>query len=1089
MNKRLKKRNKKINANRPLVSADYRSLRALDNNNLFLMSLRQSIKSPYFRQNFLPSKKRFQHSLVDEKMYFFEDSFENDLHWSGEVITHMAEHLSNFISIRNQVENKILEGEYSVALDLVETIKESFGFSYWYLENKFSLLSRLGREDEIYVYLRSLKEGFSEYEGREATLLMEKSLFKKSTSRFEFMIQSILDSVEKDSIDFDSISFLFKFDVNQSYNFGYILRFMLHLNIVDIYNCFIRATSYAIVNDCVFSSTCSDYLQNIRSILKDPKVDNILSYITHEYDKYSDYHEICENYISGNFRSVVTTFENMTHPLAFKVVFIELYVKSLIYLKEEPKIFFAGVFNELVDFAYKVTLSLDEISIRILDRVICQFTQSDFTYALHILKTKITSSSKEVVDKEYRLVDILINANNPFRPGIKVDGSICSGYSEKNIDSLQDKVPQFRFEKWKGDELFDNGDYSNSLKLYSKISNVPNYLELEIIEKKILIHYELGSVNAVVKTIVDLFLFRNITLKRLPLFDIKEKVLTSENLDRKSINTPIFAHVLKIMGLCNDQKVALLCDDYLYLNSFKTAREISDVDEKVVFLFSSTMTIEVLNRQDLKNTSLDDFINRALLLIKIQEKAENFESLSYEIEYLISQYSRKLFKNELGKGKISINIDAIKLLAKSNFSDEFDDLLQEDLNLADIDNKEFSKGYLKAEEFTLKVRDLYATHEVYGLDNTLNTDIRHNGIVPTLRVVFEANEVICTQQGDSYLDNLYYEQNCKNNLRYHGYRLFQNKIVEFSEQIDTLLNGLKNKYLHVFTNDLDDKEKLFKLTINNDEVAEVLTFVNSTHDLGLAIDCILELLNKKTSLAMKEGSATLKVYIKDRVDIFILDLIKSLEREAKINSSFIESLKHAKNQFAHVIFEVADWLNFIKKSADDFSLIIPIEEALEFVKETHPRMDISIEYDNRKALGEYDYSGEYLATFIRMFLILFQNAAKSITQNTRCNLKVGYVVNNGKAKITIHNNYDTINVELIDKIKESLSKDKILEGASKGTGSGIFKVKKMLSYELKISNSLDIFVDEKSKVFKLTITYDLARIRKEEESVDEISNN
>ena len=1089
MSKHPKKRNKKFNTKRSLIFKDYRSLRLLDNKKQFLTSLRQTIKNPFIKRNIVPSASRFQHDLVNDTMYFSEDSFENDLHWVAEVITHLSRDLTQFITIRDQVEEKVLKGEYSEALNLVETIKEVFGFSYWYLENKFSLLSRLGREEDIYVYLRYLKEEFSEYGGREATLLMEKSLFKKSTSRFEFMIQSILDSVEENSIDFDSISFLFKFNVNQNYNFGHIFRFMLHLNIVDIYNSFIRATSYALVNHCEFSNICIDYLRPINAILLDPKVDNILSYTTYEYDTKSDYHEMCENYISGDYKSVISTFENMTLPLNFRVIFIELYVKSLIYMKESPQLFFEGVFNELIDFAYQVTLSFDEDTISILDGVVCQFTQSDYIYALNILKSKMTNSSKETIDKEYRLIDSLINANNPFRSEIEVDGSVCSGYGSKNIDSLKNKVPEFRFNKWKGDELFENNDYYNALKLYEKISNVPNYLQFEIIEKKILIHHKLGNINAVVEIIVDLYLSEKIILKRLPLFEIKENVLNSENLDRKSINTPIFSHVLKQMGLCNDQKIALLCDDYLFLNDFETAQKISNIDEKTKYLFSSIMTIEVLNRQDLKVISLDDFINRALLLLKIKEQTEHLGTLNYDIEYLTSQYSRKLFKNGLGKGKININIDAIKLLAKSNFADEFIGLLQENLNLTDIENIEFSSGYLKVEELTLKIRDLYATHELYGLDNTLNNDIRHNGIVPTLRAVFEANGVICTKKGAEYLDNLEYENNCKNNLRYHGYRLFQDKIIEFSELIDALFNGLKNKYLHVFTNDLDDKAKLFKLTITHDDVVDISAFINTTQDLDLVIDYILDLLNKKTSQAMKEGAATLKIYIKERVDKHIITLIESLERQPKINNNFIENLKHTKNQFEHVIIEVSDWLNFIKKSADDFSLMIPIEEALEFVKETHPKMDISIKYHNRKALNTYDYNGKYLATFIRMFLNVFQNAAKSINQSTSCNLKVNYTINNGKAIISIVNNYDTINKELIDKIKESLRKNKILEGASKGSGSGIFKVKKMLSYELKVDNSLDIIVDEKNKTFKLVITYDLAQILKEEESIDEIFIN
>ncbi|WP_158768225.1 hypothetical protein [Paraglaciecola sp. L1A13] len=1077
MSKTAKKRNKKINSKRALISESYRDLRRVKNEDVFLISLKKLIKNPFTRPNFLPNKKNFQDNLVDEKMYCRGESLNNDLIWTVEVITYLAESLSSYISVREQVEEKILNGDYSGALILVEEIKERFGFSYWYLENKFSLLSRLGREEELYVYLREIKKSFTEYSGRDASLLMEKSLVKKSTSRFEFMIQSILDNVEEDSIDFDAISFIFKFDVNQKYNFSNLFRTVIHLNIVDIYNSFIRITSYSLVNNLKLSDVCIEYLKEIKNILKDPKVDNLLQYTNHEYDTSSDYHVMCENYISGDFENVIISFEHMEKPLTFRVVFIELYVKSLIYLNREPKHFFDGVFDELIDYAYQITCSFDECHNQTLDDVACQFTQSDYPYSLKILKLKMTNSSKESVDREYRLVDILINYNNPFRPEIELTNSICSGYTAKNINNLSDKIPKFRFNKWKGDELFDACAYVGALELYEQINDVPRYLQLEILEKRILIHYELGNVNDVVSIIVDLYLSENLTLKRLPLFDIKEKVLNSESLNRKSINTPIFAYVLKLMGLSNNQKVALLCDDFIYLNKLTTAKDITIIDDKVEFLFLKVMSVEVLNRQDFKDRNLDDFINRALLLHKVLKQRDNSESLSNEIEYLVSQYSRKLFKNELGRGKISINIDAIKLIIKNKFNNDFLDILKTDLNVDNENNVEFSSAYLKIREFVLNVRDLYATHEAYGLENSLNTDIRHNGIVPTLRVVFEENEVICNKKKDTYLNNLNYEKNCKNSLNYRGYNLFQSKIKEFSEQIDTLLNSLKSKYLHVFTNDLDEKEKLFKLTIDHNDVLDVMKFVKSTQDLSLAIDYIFELLNKKTAQAMNAGAAVLQLGIKNKVDGFISSLIDGLNKSAKVNSGFIENLRHAKNQFSHVIFEVSDWLDFSKKSADDFPLQIPIDEALDFVKKTHPMMNITLEYSNHEKPYRNDYKGEYLATYIRMFLILFQNAAKSKTKSSTCRLKVDYVVNNNVVSISVSNDYDSIDLDLIDKIKSSLNEGKILEGASKGSGSGIFKVKKMLEYELKVDNKLNIRVDEVNKIFNLVISYDSTKIR------------
>jgi len=544
---------------------------------------------------------------------------------------------------------------------------------------------------------------------------------------------------------------------------------------------------------------------------------------------------------------------------------------------------------------------------------------------------------------------------------------------------------------------------------------------------------------------------------------------------------------MKSIGLCTDQKIALLCDDFLYLNNYKTAEEIKNIDSKVEFLFTSVMSLEVIHRQDEKDTLLDDYINRALLLIKIKEQSTVSLALDYDIEYLISQYSRKLCKNKLGRGKININVDAIKRIAKNMLMDDFVALLDESNNSGETSNVEFSGAFVKMQEFALVIRDLYATDDVYGLENTLNTDIRHNGVVPTLRAVFEANEVICQKKNDKYIENVYYENHSKNSLKSNAYLFFQERIKEFSETVDSLINNLKNKYLHVFTNDLDDKYKLFKLTISDDEVLELLTCLEKNQDFDEIINAVVALLNDKTRQAMKEGSTTLKLGFKNEIDKEIRNLIQSMEKQEKINSGFINCLKHTKNQFEHVIDEVSQWLNFINKSADDFALMVPITEAYEFVEKTHPTIKTSIKYQNIDYLCDINCDGEHLATFIRMFLILFQNAAKSIKQNGECHIQVNCEFQNNIVRVTIENNYDHLDKELILKIINSLNGNEILKGASKGSGSGIFKVKKMLSHELKVTHDLDISFNEAKNIFKVVIDYDLNTIQTEIKN--EVSDN
>jgi hypothetical protein len=1077
MAKLKKTRKKKFNANKAKPYETYTRIRNIKSDAAFYESLKLTLNSPFYKNKLLPKPSNFKNNISNSAMYYDENNIERDLHTSFEFILGMATELTDYLKIKNEVEEGILSGEYELALENVEGIYKQFGMSYWYLENKFSLLSRLNRDDEIYNYFKEIKGEITEFEEREITLLIEKAVIKQSNTRFEFLIQSILDCVEPESLDYDSVRFIFDFNPLEKYNLGNILRYLLSLNVIDIYNGFIRLTAYSLVNDLEIKDVFLNYSNQLKGNILDLSLCNIHDYNALTFEQNNEFISFCDKYIEGDFESVIEIFNSFDAPLSKKIIYVEFYIKSLIFTGGTPSNDNKGLFGEILTNYFNVIKDDDIKSLLVLEKASFQFGLCEPLSVLFVYKAKVITSNKSDLNLLYRYTDVLVNPHNPFRETLGMN-SICSSLNTANLDDLEDKIPKFRFYKFKADNLVENGDFLGALKLYDSITNIPDYLEREIIEKKILLNNSIGNINEVDKIIVSLYLDRNMILKRLPLFEIKEKVLNSKELDRTSINTPIFAHIMKEAGLTNNQKVALLCDDFLYLNGFSTAEEINDINKEIIFLFVNVMTVEVINRQDEKSEMQDDFINRAKLLYKVKDHTEDLQSLIYDVEYLVSQYSRKLCKNDLGKGKINVNADAIKKLSMSQLGVDFNNLISLDLELDfDIPDFEYCDLYFKSKEFILSIRDLYAMHDIYGLENTLNTDIRHNGVVPTLRAVFASNGVICKKSKDEYLENPLYETYVKNVLKNEPYEMYQNMIKDFSKEVDTILNNLKNKYMHIFTNDLDDMDKLFKLTISKEEVIRFITHISENHSKEDAVDFVLTMLKGKTEKAMRIGKETIKVATKSEVDKKILSLIANLRKANNINRPFIEELKHTKNQFEDVTIEVADWLDFTKHSADDFTLLVPITEALDFVKNIYPTITLRVNDQKSDIITAHPYKGDYLVTFIRVFLILFQNAAKSANEQGDCNINVHYEVKNEHCCLIISNNYESTDLNLVYKIQKVLEEGNMHQGAFNESGSGIYKIKKMLNRDLQVDNKLKINVNEEDKCFEVIIEHDINLLR------------
>ncbi|GAB1044679.1 MAG: hypothetical protein SPiBPW_30480 [Shewanella algae] len=1021
----------------------------------------------------------------DINSFRFNNNWQEIEVWTTQII-HYKSKVNSFLKLKEKTERNILLGLFDEALSNLKDIQKLFGHSYWLVQTKLSLLSFIGKDNEALNTYKELFENCNRpVEERDLDIILSNSSNDRTSERNDYSFEAILEGL--DTYEAKALEFMFRFDpLNfDEQDFKYVFQYLFPTNVIDKYLALCRMAMICRAKGDIKSEIVKGFL-TLENHINDYKLANISrlqsdEIILQEEDKAII--DICDTYMTGDFNSVAKKCETYLNKWPNISNAYEFYVNSLI-ATDGPSCFIeTSLIHHIINLIRNYIVGRGDVSFSTLNKVFQQFNHFDIMPLVKLIELKSNiCHDANAVKTLYSFLDINGSTFNPFRNDVSTEKSISYTIAKGTNDNIYSlDIPEYRKLKWHADKLFNENNYPEALILYKRIKNCPLHLEDEIRAKIALSMIKSGECQNTVEYISNSFFKNSKNVWKLPKELLFKEINDSENINLESIDTVITIYLLLKHDYTEHQVISLYLNDYLTQFGINSPSKLRPKCHKQRFLLKNICDLSILEGLNIYRSNNEMILERVNILSNlISEKGEE-EKVKEELDFMIHQYTKNSCIKKLGKGKLHVDQSKVFAESKKLLANVFNELVleldkeelspqieksvsvtQKDQKIVITDRKAFNLALF----IMLEIRDIYTLNPMFGLDNSLNVDIRHNGIVPRLRSVFEKHDLLCKQVNGEYLDNDFIEDCFKSSLTQDYYKRLQDAFKTFSKSINNFLIRIKNNYMQIGTDDLSSIDSLFKFSFESDEVNNMISLIKSDSNFDEIIKWNINSLDRKAEGLIKTGKEIITNVLSERVDVFFKEL-KAVSNELKNNSYRVnEKISLAKTDFTSASHEVSCWLDFVKSSGEHFNINIPILEALNFVQNLFPKVNVSLQH---AAITSATYDGKHLKSFIRVFIMLFENSVSRRKFDKKCELVIRWNEKDNTSKLVVSSLSKKIDLEKIEEINKTVNNINYLDKASRDKNSGFFKIKKIFEQDLNAKNQIELFADGES--FKVKIEF------------------
>jgi len=1081
-----------------------RELYAISNIESFKNSFERKCRNPIFKGFFFNKPSYYVNGFRRDIPNFCFNLLEKDIFLLSKQIIKYKDEVNAYVIHREQIEKFVLLGELESALNLLEEVREYSGFSFWYLGIKFSILSTLDRDEDVLSIhselFDSVKTGVEE---RDLDILIAACMKKAPIERCDFMIDAIAEGLNY-SPESKAIEFLFRFSPLkfEESDFLSICEYLGKANVIDKYNALYRMASMSLAKQELDHVSLSTYLElspnivdkrliAIQSIVDDEKSDS-------EKDKALV--DICDTYIKGNYLEVIKKAEHYLSIWPELANIYEFYVNSLYNLNKKPNLNERGLLFKVIDEMLNYLISRGDQTSSRLTKILYQFNQIDCLQIINLvdIKTDICHKENEIL-YIYRYLDIFGSYMNPFRNTKVESSSISYQLANSNLEKIDNlPIPEYRKLKWKADKSYHAEEYDVALNYYIQMHEIPNHLFDEINAKIALSMLKDGDVDKTVSFISDLYFQSKQNLWKLPKSVIFDEIDEADEINFSNIDLTITIFLILKDEYSEHQTISLFLKDYLASRDVTFPSAFIPENEKEIYILEQVCNLSILEGLRIYNSDNDNILERVMILSLLIENVGEKESLLDEFEFLVHQYTKNSSIIKLGKGKLRVDQARVFSLAKQSFHE-----LYNELNKAIIyekDNPELYEEHVQVDKFDnrsirtnkdsfnlantllLEIRDIYTLNPTFGLDNSLNVDIRHNCIVPVLRAVFEKHDLICRQVDSNYLNNVFIEETFKAGIVRFYYDEIQTVFKTFSKSVDEYLTLLKTQYMQIGTNDRVFSKSLFKFFFTTEEVNNLLELIKSNSTYEEVLWWIISILDKQTETSIKTGKVSLNNAVPAVFDEY-LKLIKDISSLVGTSSHRItDKVALFRADIVEKVRELSNWLDLERSSGEHFFINIPTLEAFNFVEKMYPKVKVKLRQPNEVLTY---FNGIHLSSFIRIFIILFENAVKRRDTEKNCNIIVDWHETENETEITIKSKSNNIDLNKVKEINETVNNIDYLDKANRENNSGFFKIKRILEKNLNVHNTIELKPTNKNFIILMKFSHEKIIFQEEDdENID-----
>jgi hypothetical protein len=644
------------------------------------------------------------------------------------------------------------------------------------------------------VYKKLYSDSSRPVEERDLDILLSNASKDRTAERNNFSFEAIIEGLG--AAEGKALEFLFRFDALkfEEKDFTAICEYLFPANIIDKYLAFSRMAMVCLAKNIDKSETVETYL-SLEEHINDYKINNIRRLVEQNFSLYDEDRamvDICDTYMYGDFQKVIQKCEHYFTQWPYLSNAYEFYVNSLIALDKQSNFPNDSLLNQIIVSMQKFVIGRGEVSFSILNRTFQQFNNFDLVSLVKLIEIKNNvCHDQEQVRVLYRYLDINGSTFNPFRnefPDKDSVSYIISNSEFKVIDSLD--IPQYRKLKWEADKLFSSEKFDLALKTYKAIKQCPMHLKDEIRAKIALSMIKSGDCKSTVNYITDLYFEDPKNVWKLPKKLLFTEINNSEHIDFDSIDTVICIYLLLKDNYTEHQVISLYLKDYLMQFGIKFPSELRPSCYKQKFILLNICGLSILEGLNIYHSNNEKILDRVKILSTLIMEDNEEESVKEELDLMAHQYTKNSCVKKLGKGKLHVDQSRVFASAKKDLTPMFNDLCyeieKEKVAIQEVVGRSIStnqnnqqivrtdrKAFNIALFIMLEVRDIYTLNPTFGLDNSLNVDIRHNGIVPRLRSVFDKHDLLCRQLDGEYLDNEFIEECFKASLTNAYYPLCQ----------------------------------------------------------------------------------------------------------------------------------------------------------------------------------------------------------------------------------------------------------------------------------------------------------------------------
>lgn len=512
-----------------------------------------------------------------------------------------------------------------------------------------------------------------------------------------------------------------------------------------------------------------------------------------------------------------------------------------------------------------------------------------------------------------------------------------------------------------------------------------------------------------------------------------------------------------------------------------------------IYFFAEVCVPNVMDRS-LAFASSDEVLKERIVICTTLVSLDPIYQEKYtdEIHRLTNSLMIQLTRQEVETSKIYMDISGIKSLLLNEVCEAYErysEFRTNDLNeqivqvLNSFNEKESSSQSPKIyfldikqdsmlETIIKQTRDIFVADDKYGLDGYLSVRIRHGTLESELRSCFEKLNLITTKgiDGTYQANQFWYGSNSKFSNRDHINQVFS----EFSSKIDSIISHLKRDLIQIQTED-KNPNGLFNFSISKNDISVIKSRIPLDASFEKYEEIILDFLLDITEESLHNIRNALQTEINEKFQSALNELQTSLSKsKSTLNIHRLsDQIATARTDISKKLKTIAEWFRLTRPdSFQDYQLSLAVSISCSIMQS----FSDSFTPDITDIDSQIRLKGSTLPSVVDIFKILFDNVIKHSGLSDNLVAKVSVHQSQAQVMIQVSNIVapNSVCTKNMDTIISQLSNWETSGSINREGGSGLYKIKKILSVDLQCASTISYSYEEDT--FLLSITADFGGV-------------